>query len=420
MKYHLIGIGGISMSALADLLIAKGHEVTGSDLKLSGHSASNINKSIDVVVRTSAVSPGSAGWVEVEAAVKMQIPVIKRSELLGQITNDYELIAISGMHGKTTTTSLAGIAFINGNMDPTVLVGEHIKEFDGSPLRLGKSKYFIFEACEYDRSFLDFYPSTLILTNIDEEHLDTYPGGLPEIKEAFGQYLKNIRPGGLLIANRADENIREIVEADQGDYRVIWYGLGSEEYHTLDKEMVLTGDHNRTNALAVEALVDAYNIPNEAFEQTLKQFKGAKRRLEYWGEYNQAMLYDDYGHHPTEIAATINAIKEKHPGLKLHVIFWPHQYKRIKPLLAQFAQAFEGADMVMVKEIFFVPGRDEILDVSSDDLAELISKSGIAAISFKENQDIRAEIEKLSQEKCILLTIGIPPIYKLWDEILGE
>lgn len=420
MKYHLIGIEGISMSALRDLLESRGDVVTGSDIKRGGHNAANIDSSIDIVVRTSAVGPNSPGWVEVEAAKKLGVPVMKRSELLGEITDQYELIAISGMHGKTTTTSLAGLVCLEAGLDPTVLVGEHISEFAGSALRIGASKQFVFEACEYDRSFLDFHPSILILTNIDEEHLDTYPGGLPEIRPAFQKYLGNIREGGVLIANRADENIRDIVESSRGNYKVIWYGGDNGEFSNLEYELNLPGEHNRSNALAVVALANYLQIDTAIVAKVFKNFQGAKRRLEYWGEINNSMLFDDYGHHPTEIVATLSAMKEKYPGTKLYVIFWPHQYKRLKPLMDKFAMAFEGAEKVFVKEIFFVPGRDEVMDISSVQLAEEITKNGVSASAFKEDEEIIQEILELSKEKCVMLTIGIPPIYQLWQKVLGE
>jgi len=185
MKYHLIGDQGISMSGVKKILQSRGHLVSGSDLKTGGHDAKNITPDIEMVVRTSAVNPGSPGWIEIEAAEKLSIPVKKRSQILGEITLENKLIAISGMHGKTTTAALAGLVMIEAGLDPTVLIGEHIREFDNDVLRLGNSSYFVMEACEYDRSFLDFYPDILILTNIDLEHLDTYPGGLPEIVLTF-------------------------------------------------------------------------------------------------------------------------------------------------------------------------------------------------------------------------------------------
>jgi len=287
-------------------------------------------------------------------------------------------------------------------------------------LRIGKSKYFVMEACEYDRSFLDFKPSILILTNIEEEHLDTYPGGLSEIMDAFSEYIKKIRQGGTIIANRADDNVVKLMNNIQHDVNLIWYGEGSERYSKLDFELSLSGDHNKSNALAVLALADLLKVDHSAVKKVFASFKGAKRRMEYWGELNQSLLYDDYGHHPTEIKATIQAFKEKFPDRKLIVIFWPHQYKRIMPLFDKFVESFKGADHVLIKDIFFVPGRDQILDVSSADMAKAVTEREVSAGSFSDNSDIIPWIKEMSREKCVFLTIGIPPIYKLWQEIIGE
>lgn len=420
MKYHLIGNLGISMSAISELLKTEGHTVSGSDLKSGGHNKNNIDSSIDVVVRTSAVNPGSAGWVEVEEAERRGIPILKRSELLGQITDKYTLIAISGMHGKTTTTSLAGLTLIEAGLCPTVLIGEHIAEFGDRALSVGHSKYFVMEACEYDRSFLDFHPSILILTNIEEEHLDTYPGGLSEIMQAFSDYLDRLKPDGVVIANREDQNIIELLRDRDKSFKIIWYGKGSGNYEKLDCKLSIPGEHNQLNALAIVALADLLEIDKKFYRKVFEHFKGAKRRLEYWGELDEALLYDDYGHHPTEIKATLKAVKEQYPDRKLVTIFWPHQYKRILPLFEDFASSFEMADEVFVKDIFYVPGRDEILDIDSERLAEAISKQGTRARQFSENHEIIKQLKSLASQPSIFLTIGIPPIYKLWQEILGE
>ena len=190
MKYHLIGVEGISMCGVKKLLENEGHIVTGSDLKTTGHSKQNILDDVDVEVRTSAVHPDSEGWVEVETAKEKNIRVLKRSELLGELTADKKLITISGMHGKTTTTSIAGLVLIEAGLDPTVLVGERVAEFDNEVLKIGKSDYFVMESCEYDKSFLDFKSDIAIITNLDMEHLDTFVGGMPEIIESFKNFVK--------------------------------------------------------------------------------------------------------------------------------------------------------------------------------------------------------------------------------------
>lgn len=418
MKYHLIGEKGVSMRGLKKYLQSLGEEVTGSDLKTGGHKAENISSDIDLVVRTSAVSPGSPGWVEVEAAEKLGIKVVKRSELIGELTKDKKMIAISGMHGKTTVTAMAGLVLIAAGFDPTVLIGEEVKDFDNDVIRLGKSDWFVFEACEYDRSFLDFYPKILILTNIEVEHLDTYPGGLPEIKEAFIEYINHIPDDGTIIACHDDANVLEVLSKIQTKAEVIFYGFTAPTFNRLGFDLAIPGKHNELNALAIVALADKLHIKYEDVETTLGKFRGAHRRFELKGQFNGADLIDDYGHHPTEIKTTIAALAERYPDKKKIVVFWPHQYKRIKPLLTEFGGAFAGADEVIIKPIYFVPGRDEKLDLSSDDVVNEINKSKDIAIFMETDEEIVEYFRKELNADTVLLTIGIPPIYKIADKLL--
>jgi UDP-N-acetylmuramate--alanine ligase len=417
MKYHFVGIKGVSMGALAKIVKSMGHDVTGSDIKLSGHNKGNITKDIDVVVRTSAVNEGSPGWVEIEEAIRQGIKVVKRSELIAEIVEGKKLIAISGMHGKTTTTSLLGLVMVDAGLDPTVLVGEEISDFSGKAYHLGTGDYFVLEACEYDRSFLDFRPQILILTNIDEEHLDTYPGGLPEIKDAFAKYINNVKEGGYVIANCEDKNVVDVLRGARKDLKVIWYG---KDQYVTEYMLALKGEHNRMNASAVVMVCDILGITHDHIKEVFRDFKGANRRMQFWGKYNKALLFDDYGHHPTEIAATISALKSEYPNKKLTVIFWPHQYKRILPLIDRFSESFSAADSVFIKEIYYVPGRDEILPVSSKDLVDKINHVSKKAKVFSEDDDILSEIKDISREDCIILTIGIPPIYKLLEKLISK
>ncbi len=416
MKYYLIGDQGVSMRGIKQYLESKGETVFGSDLKTSGHKAENITSDIDIVVRTSAVSPGSEGWVEVEAAEKLGIKVVKRSELLREITKDKKVIAISGMHGKTTVTSMAGLALVAGGLDPTVLIGEELEDF-GGVLRVGKSDWFVMEACEYDRAFLDFYPKILILTNIEEEHLDTYPGGLPEIKEAFIQYIDHVPDDGTIIASADDENIKDVLSKCKTKAKVMFYGSLSEKYNKLNFTLSVPGNHNIANALAVVALGDLLGVDREITKKALQKFKGARRRFEFKGSFNGADLIDDYGHHPTEIKATLSALAEKYSDKKKIVVFWPHQYKRIKPFLKQFAEAFKKADEVILKPIFLVPGRDELLKVSSNDLVDLINQKKKNAQVLDTDEKITTYLKKILDKDSVLLTIGIPPVYKIADKL---
>lgn len=420
MKYHLIGEMGVSMRGIKKYLQHIGHTVTGSDLKNGGHNASNVETDVDMVVRTSAVNPGCEGWIEVEAAKKLGIKVVKRSELLGELTKDKKVIAISGMHGKTTITSMVGLLLIEAGFDPTVLVGDTLKEFNDDVIRMGRSEWFVMEACEYDRSFLDFKPNILILTNIEEEHLDTYPGGLNEIKDTFIQYLGNVADDGLIIACADDKNILDVIDRSKTITKVIYYGKSSDKYNKIDFAMAIPGKHNLQNAMSVLALADYLKIDKKIVQKVLSEFKGAHRRFEFKGQYNGADLIDDYGHHPTEIKSTLSALKERYPDKHRIVVFWPHQYRRTLSLLGEFSNSFTDADEVIIKPIFFVPGRDEVLDISSENLVDAINKKTNNAKYFATDQEIVNCLKENLDKDTVLLTIGIPPVYKITDQLLKE
>lgn len=418
MKYHFIGDMGISMRGLKEYVAYFGATVSGSDLKTTGHKKENITDDIDVVVRTSAVNPGSLGWSEVEAADQKGIKVIKRSELLGEITKNKKLIAVSGMHGKTTVSTMAGLLLIEAGYDPTVLIGERVSEFNDDVLRIGSSDWFVAEICEYDRSFLDIYPKVLILTNIEEEHLDTFPGGLSEIKEAFIEYVDHVPDDGLIIACGDDKNVLDVLSKLKTKAQIVYYGSSSDKFNHLDFKMSIPGEHNVKNALAIMALANHLNIDEEIAKKVLLGFKGAKRRFELKGKFQGSDLIDDYGHHPTEIRSTISALRERYPDKKRIVVFWPHQYKRILPLLKDFSDSFDDADLIIIKPIFFVPGRDEILPVSSSDIVKLLVKRGKEAICIDTDEEIIEYLKNKLNGDSVLLTIGIPPVYKISEELL--
>lgn len=419
IRYHLIGDRGVSMRGLALYLKYLGHTVSGSDLKTGGHKAENITSDINLVVRTSAANDHSPAKVEIDRAYELGIKVIKRSELIREITKDKELIAVSGIHGKSTITTMAGLVLIEAGFDPTVMVGAEVKEFKDDVIRIGSSKWFVLEACEYDRAFLDFYPKILILTNIEEEHLDTYPGGLPEIKEAFTQYINHLPDDGLIIACVDDENVKDVLGKVSTKAKIIYYGFSAEKYNNLDFKLSVPGQHNVLNALSVITLADYLHISLDIVQKTLMNFQGAHRRFELKGNFNGADLIDDYGHHPTEIETTIAALSERYPNKKKIVVFWPHQYKRILPLLDKFAQAFREADEVIILPIFFVPGRDEIMNVKSEDLVSKIKNLGIDA-KYCETIEKTVDVLRNKLDKSsVLLTIGIPPVYQVIDKILG-
>lgn len=419
MKYHLIGDQGVSMRGIKKYLQYKGHIVTGSDLKTGGHKPENITPDIDVVIRTSAANATSEAVLELNRAKDLGIKILRRSEMLKEITAGKNLIAISGMHGKTTVTSMAGLVLEAAGFDPTILVGANVKDLNDDVIRIGKSDWFVMEACEYDRAFLDFYPKILILTNIEEEHLDTYPGGISEIKETFVRYINNVAEDGLIIACADDKNVLDVIATSKTKADIVFYGFNSNKYNKIDFELAVPGKHNIQNAMSVIALSDYLKIDHKIAESVLSQFKGAHRRFEIRGEYNGAVLIDDYGHHPTEIKTTVEALAERYPDKKKIVIFWPHQYKRIEPLLKDFGKSFGAADLAIIKPIYFVPGRDEIRPVSSQDIVSEIKKNGTKAMFFETDEEIIKYLKQNLDINTVLLTIGIPPVYQIIDKILG-
>lgn len=409
------------MRAIAQILKSQGHKVTGSDLKLSGHSAKNINKNIDAVIYTSAVTPNSAGWVEIKAAKKLKIPLIKRGKMLADLVKDRKIIAVSGTHGKTTTCAMIGLVLEKAGFDPLVIVGEEVPELDGV-VRFGKGEWAVVEVCEYDRNFLFVKPTIAIITNIEEEHLDHYPGGLPDLEVAFGKFAAQTCSGGSIVACGDDKNTREtMAKIKNKKVKIIWYGLSKKnQVSNLRFSLAIPGDHNRRNALATIAVADILGINREIVERAIKNFHGAKRRFEIKGQKNGIIIIDDYGHHPTEIAALLAGAKEKFPKKKIVAVFWPHQYKRTKAFLNQFPSAFKLANKIIIKEIFFVPGRDKKLNVSGKNIVDLINKDrpGVA-IFIDDDGKIISYLKKNLIPDNLLVTVGIPPVYKIAERFLG-
>jgi len=421
MWYHLVGISGVSMRSIAEILKQQGHKVTGSDLKLSGHSASNIVDGIDAVIYTSAVTPNSAGWVEIEEAKKKNIELIKRGKMLADLVSDYKVIAVSGTHGKTTTTSMIGLSLIKAELDPMVIVGEEVADLGGT-VQFGKGKWAVIEACEYDRNFLYFHPAITVITNVEEEHLDHYPGGLPDLEATFAKFAGQTASDGVIVACGDDQNTLETIKQIENDHvKVITYGLDkNNDVNDLPFELSIPGDHNRRNALATIAVAKFLNIDDGIVESAIKDFHGADRRFQIKGEKNGVTVIDDYGHHPTEIAALLSGVREKYPEKKVCAVFWPHQYKRTKVFLQKFPSALEIADKVIVKEIFFVPGRDIKEDVSGQNIVDLINQDQPKKAEFIDNDsEILKKLENELSSDWILVTVGIPPVYKIADAYLG-
>lgn len=447
---YFMGIGGISMSGLAEILYQRGFKVSGSDSKSSnlttmlekqgivifyGQKAKNITKDIDCIVYTSAIHPDNP---ELIAANELCIPLLTRAELLGQLMKNYDLpIAISGTHGKTTTTSMISEILLNADTDPTLSIGGILKTIGGNT-RIGHSQYFVTEACEYTNSFLQFFPKVEIILNIEEDHLDFFKD-LQDIRNSFRCFASLLPQDGALIINGDIEHHEEIT--DGLPCKIITYGFSEKhDYFPSDitydehgnssfclnrkgKDSVtiklnVPGLHNISNALAAFALSDYLALDEKKTIVSLKNFQGTNRRFEYKGTIGGVTVIDDYAHHPTEISASIQAA-ENYPHRELWCVFQPHTYTRTKALLEDFAKALSVSDHVVLADIFAARETDT-LGISSRNLLKELKKYQ-NDYSYFPSFD---EIENYLLEKCcpgdLLITMGAGDVHKIGENLLGK
>ncbi len=446
-KYiHMVGIGGVSMSGIAEILLSMGFKISGSDNNASdttkrlesngikiciGQSEKNINNDIALVAYTAAIKQDNPELVE---ARKRNIPCMERSALLGELTRIYNnTIAICGTHGKTTTTSMVSLAFMQANMNPTVQVGADLRQLNNTNYRIGGPDYFIIEACEYVRSFLSFSPKSVVLLNIEEDHLDYYKD-LEDIKSAFNEFVSYVPRDGVIVYNNDDANCVEIVNGKVANK--ISFGINSKSdwmaeniklengFYTFDAKskdaeikirLKVPGYHHIYNALSTIAVSHFYGIDLKNIAVALSDFTGAHRRFEYIGTINNAKIYDDYAHHPTEIKATIKAANELKAN-KLWVIFQPHTYSRTYTLFDEFANAFSEADKVILTDIYAAREADTGL-VSSKKLSDAINKVSNNCIYIPTFDEIKAFLKENVKENDLVLTVGAGNITKLGYDI---
>ncbi len=388
-KIHFIGIGGIGVSALAQYYLATGNLVSGSDVARSditgllakrgikifiGQSAQNISD-YDLVVHSAAIKQGNP---EYDESKKRGVKTILYAEAIGELTKKYKTIAVSGSHGKSTTTAMIALILIQAGLDPTVIVGTKLRELENNNFRLGKSEWLVLEADEYNRSFHSYHPQIIVLTNIDAEHLDIY-GDLEGVKEGFARYLKNLAPDGTLIANGQDKTVRTVVGSmfEAGARQVVIYNDQDLARHHLG----VPGLHNQSNAEAAYQVGKLLGVGDEAIRFSLKGFHGTWRRL----EEVVPGVYSDYAHHPTEIRASLTALKEANPSKKLICVFQPHQRDRLNHLFDEFKSAFAAADEVILIPLYAPAGRSVQTGKTSADLASKINQGNVQyADSFDE------------------------------------
>ena len=435
-KVHMIGIGGVSMSGIAEILHNWGFTVTGSDLypskiidKLNskgikvtiGHNLEDVANS-NVVVYSAAIKQDDPELVE---ARRLNIETIERADFLGKITRCYkDTITISGTHGKTTTTSMVSLAFMKGKLDPSIQVGATLHKIDGNNL-VGNSEHFIIEACEYVESFLKFSPKATIILNIDNDHLD-YFKTFENIKNAFIKYVKLLPDDGLLVVNGDDKNCLDLPQYTKAT--CITYGIQNKNANFYADNIVfddsgfpefdiykngefyskfklsVPGMHNVSNCLACIALCDAYKICSTDIQNALIDFTGADRRFEYKGMVNGAKVYDDYGHHPTEIMATAKSLKNKKYN-KSWVVFQPHTYSRTKELLEDFAKALINFDNIIVLDIYAARENDTY-GISSKDLVDKIKSLGKDAQYIPNFDNCVSYLKQHVKENDVVMTLG--------------
>lgn len=450
IRVHFIGIGGISMSGLAEILLARGFAVSGSDSKKTsltekltslgariayGQKAENITDDLDLVVYTAAIREDNPEYAE---CVRRDLPRMPRAELLGQIMANYETpIAVAGTHGKTTTTSMLSHILLEAEADPTISVGGILPSIGGN-IRVGHSGNFITEACEYTNSFLHFNPKISLILNIEEDHLDFFKD-IHEIRDSFRRFAAKLPADGTLIINGEIERHEEIYE--ELPCRVLTYGFDraydygasdityDEKAHpsfTLWRRgeevckirLSVSGLHNVSNALASIAAGELLHIPMETIQRGLLTFTGTDRRFQYKGEWNGITVIDDYAHHPTEIRATLETAKN-YPHRELWCVFQPHTYTRTKALFDDFAEVLTLADHVILADIYAAREKNTI-GISSEDLLAAIRERGGDAYYFP----TFFAIEKFICEKCmhgdLLITMGAGDVVTIGEELLSK
>lgn len=430
MNIHFIGIGGIGISALAQHYLKEGHKVSGSDtnsseitdlIKKGGgeiyigkQKAKNISNDLDLVIYSSAVNDDNP---ELEEARKKEIKTKTYPEALGKLTKEYFTIAVSGTHGKSTTTAMIAKILIEADLDPTVIIGTKLKEFNNSNYKKGGSEYLLIEADEYRGAFLNYSPDIIVLTNIEEDHLDYYKN-LDDILETYKKYIRKLPKNGVVVANKENSNIRKILK--KKSIRKEWYSLKEEETNDLKKNLKVPGIHNLYNALAAAKLGKVLKISKKVILKSLSEYQGSWRRFEQKKinlNNKEIILINDYAHHPTEIEATSIAARGKYENKKIWCIFQPHQYQRTSSLYEDFIDKFNKIvdknyiDELILTDIYEVKGREEKeRKINSQKIVKELNKKNIRYVP---KSKIIKLLEKEVKGGNIIMMVGAGDIYNL-------
>ncbi len=449
-QIHMVGIGGIGMSGIAEILLLRGYNVTGSDSSLSdttarleelgatifkGHDASNI-EGADVVVYTSAVVAEENE--ETKAAIAKQIPVIKRSEMLAELMRMKYGIGIAGTHGKTTTTTLAGHVVQDGSYDPTIIVGGRVHSFDKTNAVVGKGDIIIVEADEFDRTFLRLSPSMAVITNIEAEHLDIYKD-LDDVKQAFIEFANKVPFYGVVIVCLDNHAVRSILPDIKR--RTISYGytpqaqvrainIGQNEFKSTfnvlfegnilgEIELMAPGDHNIKNALASIAIGLELGMEFGDIKSGLERFRGVFRRFQEKMDHKGVLVIDDYAHHPTEVQATIQAARAGWKDRRVVAVFQPHLYSRTQQMHQEFGLSFFDAEVLVVTDVY--PSREKPIEgVTGKLVADTAKTYGHRGVHYvKDKTELPAKLKEIVQEGDIVITMGAGDIYRYGEEFVN-
>ena len=448
-QIHFVGIGGIGMSGIAEVLLNLGYRISGSDLEetpitrrlaelgatvVSGHEAQNVGEA-DVVVLSSAVPPDN---VEVVAARERKIPVIRRAEMLAELMRMKYGIAIAGTHGKTTTTSLVASVLTHGGLDPTIVIGGRLNVWETNA-RLGQGRYLVAEADESDGSFLNLSPTVAVVTTIDEEHLDFYRD-LEHLQETFLSFINKIPFYGLAVLCLDEPHIQALIP--RIEKRMVTYGLSSQADflgQDIDRKgletsytaryqgsplgrvrLQMPGVHNVLNSLAAIAVGLELDMDFRDIAEALAEFGGIERRFQIKGERRGVMVVDDYGHHPAEIRATLQAAKDGWVERRLVVVFQPHRYSRTQYLLQDFFSAFNEAEVLITMEIY-PAGETPIPGVSGRKIFDGVKKHGHRDVSYVEQAgDVLALLEERLRPGDLVLTLGAGDVWKVSDALIAR
>ena len=445
---HFIGIGGISMSGLAEILLKENFTISGSDSKpsaLTAHlvnlgatiffpqKAENIIDGVDVVVYTAAIHADNPEFAE---AVRQGLPMLSRAELLGQLMMNYKIpIAISGTHGKTTATSMLSHILLEADTDPTISVGGMLHTIGGN-IRVGHSDIFVTEACEYTNSFLNFLPKIGVILNVEEDHMDFFKD-IHEIRESFHKFAALLPQDGALIIHKNIESIETITtglacpvitysETQDADYSakdIVFDERGNASFDLYRRDVLadhiilsVAGKHNVSNALSAIAVADLLEIPMEVIKTGIRSFTGTDRRFQYKGETNGFTIIDDYAHHPTEIRATLTSAFH-YPHREIWCIFQPHTYTRTKAFFHEFAEALSLADHVILADIYAARETDT-LGMTSEALAEEIRKIGGDAYYLSSFEEIEEFVRKKVIHGDLLITMGAGDVVNIGESLL--